>query len=390
MMPQVDTTDVPDVAEVRRIVAIGDPVLRNLQITYCYSRLAAAVARRTGVGANWCTFATWASRQAGSTIRGEDAEAFLRTRLRLGPDITRPMMSLWRWLLRRGLMNPGSRLGRVTAEIHTPFDAVERAGDAVARGNKKVFEEIGLEFARFLQACPPDAAVDGPELRAFLDGLRPGDPPDGQDRLRAAFTHMQRQLRERDAKTRAELLLFANLEVGLHEQTRLEPEIRTALDAPYATEEDLGRRLLEVLLPRATRARKAVPDRVAAPALGWLGGRLQAAGAELSRELITESLMVLTLPGRVLALGANLPDSYPEALRELADAQLAALVAGFEPVPPAADDCGARDWAVLGQRMHYIAHLFRAFHERPDLFDPPFTPAQLRRIRDGAIPDGDM
>ena len=84
------TGAVPDVAAVRRIAAIGDPVLRNLEITYCYSRLAAAVARRTGAGANWCTFATWASRQAGSTIRGEDAEAFLRARLRLGPTSRGP------------------------------------------------------------------------------------------------------------------------------------------------------------------------------------------------------------------------------------------------------------------------------------------------------------
>jgi hypothetical protein len=177
----------PDVEEVRRIAAIGDPVLRNLEITYCYSRLAAAVARRTGGGANWCTFATWASRQAGSTIRGEDAETLLRTRLRLGPDLMKPITSLWRSLLRRGLMNPGSRLARLTAEIHTPFDAVERAGDAVACGNKKVFEEIGLEFARFLHACPADAPADGPEIRAFVGGLRPGDPPDGQEYLRAAF-----------------------------------------------------------------------------------------------------------------------------------------------------------------------------------------------------------
>ena len=382
--------DAPDVEEVRRIAAIGNPVLRNLQITYCYSRLAAAVAWRTGAGANWCTFATWASRQAGSTIRGEDAETLLRTRLRLGPDLMKPISSLWRSLLRRGLMNPGSRLARLTAEIHTPFDAVERAGDAVARGNKKVFEEIGLEFARFLRACPADAPADGPEMRAFLDGLRPGDPPDGQQYLRAAFVHYQRQHGERDANARAQLLLVANLEIGMHEQTRLQPEIRDALDAPYVTNEDLGRRLLEALLPRGTRTRKAVPDRVAAPALGWLGHRLEAAGAELSRELITKSLMVLTLPGRELALGSNLPDAFPEALRKPADAELAALVALFEPVAPALDDCGARDWAVLEQRMHYIVHLFRAFHEQHDLFDPPFTPAQIDRIAAGAIPDGDI
>ena len=389
-MTRLEATDVPDVAEVERIAAIGDPVLRNLRITYCYALLAAAVARRTGAGANWCTFATWASRQAGSTIRGEDAEAFLRMRLGLGPDVMSPITSLWRILLRRGLMNPGSPLGRLVGELHTPFDAVERAAGAVSRGNKKVFEEIGLEFARFLHTCPADAAPDGPEMRAFLEGLRPGDPPDGQGMLRAAFVHMQRLASESGAKARAELLLLANLEIGLHEQTRLQPEISAALDAPYATEDDLGRLLLEALLPRGTRARKAVPDRAAAPALGWLGGRLEASGAELSRELITRLLMVLTLPGRVLALGSNLTDAFPEALRELADAELAALVARFEPVPPAPDDCGARDWGVLEQRMHYIVHLFRALHERRDLFDLPFTPAQIARIRAGAIPDGDL
>ena len=62
--------------------------------------------------------------------------------------------------------------------LHTPFDAVELASDAVARGNRKVFEEIGYEFARWLADPEPD----------FLDGLRPGDPPDGQ-RLLAHGVH---------------------------------------------------------------------------------------------------------------------------------------------------------------------------------------------------------
>ena len=60
----------------------------------------------------------------------------------------------------------------------------------------------------------------------------------------------------------------------------------------------------------------------------------------------------------------------------------------YEPVPPAPDDCGARDWAELAQRMHYISHLFRAFHERPELSSAPFTPAQVERLRAGEVPDG--
>jgi hypothetical protein len=40
--------------------------------------------------------------------------------------------------------------------------------------------------------------------------------------------------------------------------------------------------------------------------------------------------------------------------------------------------------------MHYIAHLFRAFHERADLASPPFTPAQVERIRAGELPAGEL
>ena len=85
--------------EVRRIAAIGSPVLRNLEITYAYSLLAAATAARCGSDANWCTFATWASRQAGRTIRGEDAIGFVMDRLGQERSLLHPLQSAGRWLL---------------------------------------------------------------------------------------------------------------------------------------------------------------------------------------------------------------------------------------------------------------------------------------------------
>ncbi|MDQ4048712.1 MAG: hypothetical protein M3131_04920, partial [Actinomycetota bacterium] len=371
-----DRPPVPDVEEVRRIVAIPSPVIRNLEITHCYSRLAAAVAARTGEGANWCTYATWASRQAGGTIRGEDFLDHLERRLGEGFALLHPVRSLWLLLLRRGLFRPDTRLGRLTARLHTPFDAFELASDAVARGNKKVFEEIGLEFARYLEECPEDAPLDSAELRAFLEGLRPGDPPDGQRYLRQAFTRYQRQRFEADPKARTELAFLANLEIGMHEQTRLQPEIREALDAPYATKEDLGRRLLEVLFPRTAGWRASVKRPLAAP-IRPIGSSAQRAASDLAREVITESFMVLSLPGQVLSLGTHLDEPYPEALGELRSPELIELLAQFEPAAPAHDDCGARDWSDFHQRMHYIVHLFRAFHAREDLSTPPFTEAQV-------------
>ena len=62
--------------------------------------------------------------------------------------------------------------------------------------------------------------------------------------------------------------------------------------------------------------------------------------------------MVLSLPGRVLALGTHLADAYPEVLREPANAELTELLGRFEPVPPVPDDCGAREWSDFDQRMH--------------------------------------
>jgi len=322
----------PGVEEVEQIAGLPDPVIRNLRITECYSRLAAAV---PADGANWCTFATWASRQAGRTIRGEDMLQALKLELGRDAELLHPLDTFWRAVVRRGLFNRESALGRCVWSLHTPLDAFPLASDAVARGNRKVFAEIGLEFARYL-------ALD---FDAFIAGC--ADPE-----LRQAFTHLHTGDRE--------LVLLANLEIGLHEQTRLQPQIREALNAALAPEQGLLKRILVWPVQR----------------------RL----TRFTREAITRSLMVLSLPGTTLFLGRNLVMAMPVSH----NAELVALLGRYEPVPPAPDDCGARDWSLLDQRMHYIAHLFRGFHDRRELATAPFTPAQVEQIRAGELPDGEL
>lgn len=379
-----DTPAPPTVEEVRRIVAIENPIVRNLEITHCYGRLSAAMAQRTGPCANWCTFATWASRQAGRTIRGEDLLETLRTRLKQGPRFLHPLASLGRVLLRKGLLDPQSRLGRLTAQLHSPFDVFERTSDAVGRGNRKVFEEIGLAFARYLHEVPPDVDAGAPELQAFLAKLRPGDPPGGQRYLHQAFTRYTRVAATTDERAHAQLLLLANLEIGMHEQTRLQPEIRESLDAPYAVAEDLDRRLVLALMPSS---RRRVVSVLAKPA-GALGSRAQRGMADMLREIITRALMVMSLPGRVLYLGATFDDPIPEQLAQLSDAELSALFARFAVAVPGALDTAARDWSEFEQRMHYIAFLFRAYHLHEELLGPPFTPEQVALFSAGTVPDG--
>jgi hypothetical protein len=385
----IATSPAPDVAEVIRIGAIGNRVIRNLQITECYARLSASVARRIGPAANWCTFATWASRQAGRTIRGEDMLDRLERHLRREARLLAPFRSLGRVLLRKGLFEPETRLGAAVAAIHTPFDSLERASDAVARGNLKVFAEIGAEFARYLQSVPPAAPVDSPELQQFLDGLRPGAPPDGQDDLKEAFTRYQAAAHQEDPRTRADLVLFANLKIGLHEQTRLQPQIEEAVDAPAATAVDLGRRALHAFWPGAHRWPVALHGPVAL-VLGWLARGVRRAGRRVMREVVTESMMTLALPGLVLALGRDLDVPVPDVLAEPASPDLIGFLSEYDPCPPGGFACGATDWCDLRQRMHYILHLFRAYAVDEVLFTSPFTAEQVERFREGRIPGGEL
>ena len=222
----------------RRIAAIDDPVLRNLEITACYASLAAAMAARGDPCSNWCTFATWASRQAGRTIRGEDLLDGLEHELGRDAELLHPVDALWRSLVRRGLFRRDTPLGRLVADLHTPFDAFERASDAVARGNRKVFAEIGLRV-RALPArlrCRPAprlAGVRGASSTGCGRASRPTASATCARPSRATSTAL-----EPDPKRRAELVVLANLEIGLHEQTRLQPEIREALDAAATTGTD--------------------------------------------------------------------------------------------------------------------------------------------------------
>ncbi len=379
----------PGIEEAGRITRIADSVIRNLEITYCYHRLSTAFSSRTGPCANWCTFATWASRQAGRTIRAEDLHREFERRLALGAEFLHPVQSLWRVLLRRGLLDPATRLGKVVQEIHSPFDAFERANSAVSRGNCKVFDEIGREFARFVHVCAPDVAPESAEFQNFLKGLRPGPPPEGQDLLRQAFLHYQQQCRAASPKVKAEFVLLANLEIGLHEQTRLQPEIREALEAPLVTAQDLGKRVAEALFPGAAEWREMFRRPVVA-VLERLGRSVQRFAVELSRQVVTDSLMALAIPGTVLALGKHLNEPIPEVLRDVESPELISLLEKFEPSAGTPDDCGAKDWAELVERMHYIAHLFRAYHLRPELFETPFTPEQVRCFQSGTVPDGEL
>lgn len=382
----------PTIEEVRRIVAVADPVVRNLQITQAYHDLSTAMARFTGAGANWCTVATWASRQAGQSIRREDLLAALKRLLLETPATQVNLDTMLEASMSISGPQPESFFGALDTlwKAVDPAEAFRRTSDAVARGNVKVFAEIGAEFARFLVILGDGrSTVAQANLAAFRESLRPGDPPDGQRYLARAFEHYVQAMTAKDAKEKAQLLLLANLEIGFHEQTRLQEEIVEAMNAPVVHPRVLRQRLIDELFPnRSTRLRY------------WLArlarrlGPLVEARDELAEEIqrvgrrvITATLMTLELPtGEVLKLDEELPGSHPDILKTIDHPELSGFLAQI--MAGASQGARVADWGNLAERMRFIAGLFRTYQLTPALFDPPFDAGQVAVIHSGRRPEG--
>jgi hypothetical protein len=383
--------EIPNLAEIERIKAVADPVLRNLQITLCYHELAHVLAERTGRSANWCTFATWASKQAGQTIRKEDLGRTLQLMLGSEAAAQQAIQELLDAAHRLGVRLKVEDLMEVLWEAYDPEAAFERASEAVARGNLKVFAEIGREFARFNAAFLDDPAYDAEKITRFCEELIPGEPPDGQRYLRQAFTRYHRARVEADPLTRAQLILLANLEIGFHEQTRLQPEIVEALDAGVVDPRDVRDAVIADLFPQAAwlvRLRLWVARLLGRRSLLDIAvDALVAEEQRLVRRVLTGNLMSIDLGSAVrLRLGQDLGAGYPPSLRRIVLPELGELLDRIDPTPDSEQGSGAADWADLPDRIHFIADMFRCFGESPFLFDPPFTPAQLERIDAGERP----
>jgi hypothetical protein len=381
----------PSVDDIARIAACADPVVRNLQITQGYFELSRALRQLTGTSANWCTFATWASKQAGQTIRGEDLVRLFQDHFRGSPEIAAIASGIVERVGEFGFRWESPALVEKILAVLDPAAAFARAGDAVARGNRKVFEEIGREFARYLAAFAEDTSFDADKTSRFCAELRPGDPPDGQRLLRDAFTAYCEVRFRADADAKSELNFFANLLAGFHEQTRLQPEIAEALDAALNADE-MKRALLQLLLPGFwLRLRHDIARRLGRKLpLDEAIDLLLVETQRQLRQVITQHLMRLHLPGEILHLGEDLQGSFPQPLAQIAETKLKELLARIDPTPDSVAESGVRDWADFADRMHFITDFFRCYHERSSLFDPPFTDEQVAELRRGRKPAGPL
>jgi hypothetical protein len=383
----------PSVAEIDRITAMSDLILRNLLITQSYHLLSTALARRLGTCANWCTYATWASKQAGQTIRREDLARILELQLASAPGFSRALSDVVAAALPFGSRLDPLGMRAIGEQTLVGAAILERASLAISRGNHMVFAEIAREVSRFLEVLGDDTAFDSARIARFTEGLRPGDPPHGQGYLRQAFTHFYEAGFETDPKARAERILLANLEIGFHEQTRLQPEIQDALEAAMPDIGELRSHLLQALFPHAgvlLRLRLRLPRvlRRMNP-LDRAIDRLLTEFRRLLRRTVTEALMRQELPGgRVLRLSGDLARSFPLSLRAIEHPTLRDLLARLDPTADSLRGSGAEDWADFAERMHYVADYFRGFQEDRSLLGPPFTLVQVEALKAGRRPPG--
>jgi hypothetical protein len=364
--------------DITRISGETNVVLRNLQITQCYHDLSTEFARVINPeNANWCTFATWASKTAGISIRSEELPRvfveFLGDEARLRPKFGPVLL----WIYQRTVSKVD-----LLAQIRT---LLLRVSEDVSNGNRKVFAELAPLFYQFTGLMSLPKAKRNSSLTKFLASLYPGPTSEGgQDLLHKAFSNYSFAATMPDPSTKAQLMLLANCQIGLHEQTRLQIDIQRAMDAPIVVviTEGLGR-LLKI--------------RLAFIALKPFGVNREQVRTELQKEwqrIATRFSMNLSLPGgRVLPLGGNRipwPSQIPEQLRLLTNPELITFLHTFDDDLDKLRKKGADNWSALGERMGFICELFRSSQQITSLFDQPFSQQAREEIARGKVPEDDI
>jgi hypothetical protein len=377
------------VDQVPRIVALeAQPVLRNLLITQCYHDLSSEMGRvLCASNANWCTFATWASRTAGRFIRNEEVPRMFR---KLLEDSQGFQSGTARILTRLRGLHPAMSFVPQHGLLGLADKIVDDVSGQIIAGNLKVFAELAPVFARFVRLFD-GGSFNEAGAEQLLASLRVGPSgKDGQSLLREAMEHFMAAARERDPIVKAQHMLIANAQTGLHEQIRLQPFIAGSLNAPV---QDVLSGLWEEESQKAT-----VPtlfDRIDAL---WdrMGAALVHDAEKAWDEFSAEVLMTLTVPGQVLRLGSALPPVgqkplYPEPLVKITNDEAYALLEQYDALDPKAEGrVGADDWTSLAQRMRYILALFRSRQQEATMLQQPFSDVQradlwLNRMPSGAL-----
>jgi hypothetical protein len=362
----------PSLADVKAIADIKDPVARNAAITQGYHDLSNGMASILGQeNATWATFATWASKQAGQSIRQEDLPKFFMEAIKGSGAVGDKLAKMDDVLRKLGL--PALPLGDIAAGAK---DALNQVSQIIADGNQAIFREAGTEFSRFIDTFKDATHYDQAKVDQFLSKI----PPE-KALLREGFAAYAKAQFEQDPNKKAELMLLGNNKVVQHEQTTMTPSIERAMSAPV---KDTFKKILDQTIDAGIKA-LPFPLEQGAKLLKKTGlvdtatDALVDTLANAFRRFSTEHVMKLAVPGGALKLGNDIPpppgfekDIFPPHLRSIENPELRAMLKELDRTPDSLKGTGAKDWSRLDQRMHYVVDLFRSRQTDPHLFDPPY------------------
>ncbi|AKF80582.1 hypothetical protein MFUL124B02_14040 [Myxococcus fulvus 124B02] len=353
--------------DIEAISNMTDPVARNQAITEGYFQLSNDMAGLLGKeNANWATFGVWASKQAGVSIRQEDLPKVFMDQLKNS--------NAWASGLTAGALSVLNPVAPLLVEgLKVPIrDALNRVSDAIADGNKKLFQDIAPEFQRFTETFKGDTKYDAAKVEKYLAAF-----PPGKENLKAAFSDYAKAMFESDPNKKAELMLAANNRVGVHEQSLIQGEVDRALNAPL---KETFRPIAEGIVDGFGNA-LPFPGNLAykgAEATGLVDKAIDSVVDALAgqfRQFATEHMMKIGLPNGSLSLGDDITPgrqgSFPEHLRTIESGDLNRLLGQYDKTPNTLRGSSANDWSKFDQRMNYIVDLFRSRQSDPSLFNAP-------------------
>lgn len=365
-------------ADLHRIAGLADPVLRNLLITQRYRDLSFDLSRVLGSdNANWSTFATWASKTAGQSIREEEVPPEFTSFLQDEAKLTARLEHFY------AKLGPLSRFAPRLSPFELARAIIQEVACQIAEGNLRVYAELGPLFAEFSHSFGHESQLSDQELERFLARLEAGAAAQGgQDDLKRAFRVYYAAATSKSSAEKAQLILFGNVLIGLHEQTRLQANIAGALDAPFSE--------------RIYERFGAAGPKFLHPLLRWLLRQgLRFFASELLddwQRLATRFLMKLSAPnGEEIPLGLDLPpEKFDLLLAKLTLPELEEFLKHYDPDLDTTKGCGAVNWTNLSDRMRFIGELFRVSQRDVSWFEQPFTDTQRFEIEAGRIPPGKL
>jgi hypothetical protein len=355
---------------IQSVVERENLVVRNLQVTQGYYRLSQGMKRyASGRNVSWCSFATHASKTAGQALRHELMPRILKSAMIRLAGYQNTFL-----FLNEGIGSP---------DQHSPGEANSRLAEALRRvsllisdGNITVFRELAWPFADFIETFRKDWVRDESKLQAFLDEqFTPGPlAQGGQDYLIEAFTAFYNARFETRPKQKAEHVLIGNLLIGLHEQTRLQPQIEQAMAVP-----------LELFSDSSGDAGVVRKESKRPPSLT----------RKMISQAITQMLMGITLPSRELKLSQNVVAptgvmSFPQDLLVIENPRCLELVRMFETGQDTLTGSAAGNWASLSDRMSFVVDFFRSHQQYERLWESPFFEEQMPVIESGHFPAGPL